>query len=188
MNLSGSIPFMKNQNKSRLYRGLWSNRSMGHKSKDQQGADRLVQSIDELCISADLCTDLVNYVHTLCQGMEDLLGIEGSQKHLKSHMALEDKVKRIGRDIMEQGYFESDLFYIGVFADFKLRESWLDKQVYQVLKNLIFFVLERGGKISKGLKSKIVSRFKNSFPRRYKEIFTESRYDKNLDLQYRIPI
>jgi hypothetical protein len=106
---------------------------------------------------------------------------------VKSHLSLEDKVRRIGVDIMDQGHFESDLYYIGVFADLKLSGNWLDKKVFKVIRNLTTYVLKQGGKITDKLKEKIITKLKLLYPKKYLDYF-HSEYTHNLELRSRIPI
>jgi hypothetical protein len=189
MNLSGSIPLMKNRRKSRVYKGLWSQRlnPVCVESNLDSNAEYIIQSIDELCIKADLCTGLEEYINTLCLGMEHLLSNVHNLKYVKSHLSLEDKVRRIGVDIMDQGHFESDLYYIGVFADLKLSGNWLDKKVFKVIRNLTTYVLKQGGKITDKLKEKIITKLKVLYPKKYLDYF-HSEYTHNLELRSRIPI
>lgn len=117
--------------------------------------------IETLILKADLCSDLETYVETLCEGMRVILANESLLRVALKNDHFESKVKRIGSDIIDKSRRETDLFYLGVFASLKLKENWLDKQLYSVLSNLLAQVLNKGFEFSAKLRKKIKAKLVN---------------------------
>lgn len=111
--------------------------------------------IEQLMLEADLCEDLEGYIRTLSLGMQRILSSQSLTVAALENPVFEAKMKRIGIDITEKCFEDSDLYYVGVFASLKLSENWLDMKFYALLAALIDQVMRRGLKISDLLKRKI---------------------------------
>lgn len=148
---------MKNQ--TYLYRHLWSKSERLNEPIKSSCEEEAIQS---LIFEADLCEDLESYVRVLCRGMYKHLGCDKLKSVMRSNPKLQDKLERLGLDIIEKSHNESDLFYVGVFADLKLKENWLNREAYRVLSALFKHVLELGLKISAPLRSKLQNKW-NTF-------------------------
>ncbi len=155
-----------------LFKNLWiTAESSGQAPKVSQEEEIISKFIFE----ADLCEDLESYVALLCDGMYRYLGVEKLKSVIALDSKLRDKIERLGLDIMEKSRYESDLYYVGIFADLKLSQNWLNRELYRVLSGLFGQVLSTGLKISNPLRIRLQKKWR-ALKRLHTSSYQELKY------------
>lgn len=113
------------------------------------------KAIDGLCLKADLCESVSEYILSICSDMETLIEQGVTREQFLKHDLVVEKIRRMGQDLMEHSNFESDLFYVGVFIDYKVPQQWFKISFFSLVKGLISMCLKEAMTLPKSIKTKI---------------------------------
>lgn len=170
----------KHLSKSQLL-NLWKNSksdSTASRLKLSSGDEDLFykRALDNFCLKADLCEDLESYIHTVCDGMQELFDLGVTKRVFMNHSLALSKILRLGEDILEGARRESELFFIGLFVELKLTANWFKATFYKLVKQLLNKIVEENKHIPEALKLKIIQTLKKENYGLYALYFRKSPY------------
>lgn len=135
---------------------LWSNRDAGPRLATERYESYYKKAIDSVCMEADMCESVDDYVVSLCNGMQQLIDQGIPKSSIINHPIALNKILRLGEDIMEVSHQKSDIFYIGIFIDLRIAMNWFQKKFYQLVKLLIDQITRNAKGIPTKLKQKLI--------------------------------
>jgi hypothetical protein len=140
-----------------FYSKLWQNSNQDSPIKLARNnyASYSKKSIDDLCLKADLCETLDDYIFSICSDMENLINQGLDKEFFIEHPLVLEKLKRIGQDLMDNSNYESDMFYVGAFIDFKMPMYWFQSSFFGMIKNLISLCRSKVQALPESIKRKI---------------------------------
>ena len=151
------------------YNSLWKKTASAKIESNEM--KKVFALIDDFCFKADLCEKFEEHVSTLCEAMEHFLQRNDLRKYLELHPSLKQRILMLGENITENSYRESDLYYLGVLTEMKLKQNWLDQKIYSFVKTALSKILKNGAVISEALRKKTRETIKQSFPDIYQKYF-----------------
>lgn len=152
--LSGVKNAILNQmaSKMKIYQNLWQQHT---KLSTENYETYYKKVIDTLCLKADMCESVDEYVITVCEGMQELIDMGVPKSAIMNHPIALAKILRLGEDVMEVSYKKSDIFYIGLFIDLRISMNWFKRKFYQLIKLLIEQVVHKAKEFPEKLKYKL---------------------------------
>ena len=143
--------------KKRNYHSLWCTQRYDNPPQIPRSSeeDFFHKAVDSLCLEADMCESLENYIQVLSDGMLKLLDLGIRKQDIIKHKVLFPKLIHLGEDIAQNSKYKSDMFYLGLFIDVQLTSKWFTKSFYQLISKSIQSIKAAGSFFSNAMKLKI---------------------------------
>jgi hypothetical protein len=132
-----------------------------------------------MCFKADLCESIDDYIYSICDDMEKIIKDGVPKEYLIQHPLVLEKLKRIGQDLMDYSSYETDLFYVGAFIDFKMPLYWFQESFFGMIKGLVSLCRNRVKKLPEYIKAKIRNSIREENFNLYSLYFISNTFKKS---------
>ena len=130
------------------------------------------KSMDDICFKAELSESPVEYAEAISEGMLHLFKLGVPVDQIRKHHNLMHKLIYFGRDLMECNRGFKELFYLGIFIELKIIDSWKNIKFFQFIKDALKLIKKELSFISNKLKERLEKELQQTNGKLYGQYFS----------------